>query len=215
MRSTTDRNHSRELPLLEAPAVKMISRRLPNPGQAEGLLPHAVELLQRHAFRAEDCVRDRQVKDEVRERELDQEASDAKGLRATAHWKLDSSIEAGFEGGGVDGLEIRDRTVDARVEIGERRRARSGRGCLRDAEHAIERELRALARPVHLRRQVLHTLDERGRYLCAVPFAFPAARLQGGEPAYEHGGGDIEGLQHAPRPLDARRRVLNKRDTGS
>ena len=80
-----------------------------------------------------------------------QEAIAAKGLRATAHWKLDLSIEAGFEGGGVDGFEIRDRAVDARVEISKRRRARSDRGCLHDAEHAIDRELRAFARPVHLR----------------------------------------------------------------
>jgi len=96
----------------------------------------------------------RSARPEVRERELNQEAIAAKGLRATAHWKLDRAIEAGFEGGGVDGLEVRDCAVDARMEIGERSRARGGRGCLRDAEHAIQRELRAFARPVLLRRQV-------------------------------------------------------------
>ena len=100
----------------------------------------------------------RSARPEVRERELNQEAIAAKGLRATAHWKLDRAIEAGFEagfeGGGVGGLEVRDCAVDARVEIGERSRARGGRGCLRDAEHAIQRELRAFARPVLLRRQV-------------------------------------------------------------
>src|SRR5882724_9669013 len=89
----------------------------------EALLPHEVALLQRHALLAEDRVRERQVKEEVRERELDQEAIAAIRLCATAHRKLDCSVEAGFEGGGIDGFEIRNRAVDARVEIGEGGRA--------------------------------------------------------------------------------------------
>jgi hypothetical protein len=91
------------------------------------LLPHEVDLLQRHAFVAENGVRERQVKKEVRERELDQEAIAAKGHHATAHRKLDRTVKAGFEGGRVDGFEIRDRAVDVRVEIGEGFRARGGR----------------------------------------------------------------------------------------
>src|ERR1700694_5315980 len=67
---------------------RIASRRLGNPS-GRGLWPHEVDLLQRHAFVAEDCVRERQVKEEVGERELDQEAIAAKGLRTTAPWKLD------------------------------------------------------------------------------------------------------------------------------